>query len=453
MSDGRLLVVDDDDAHRKTLTGYLSRQGYRVAAADSAEQALMMLADADPEVILSDIRMPGLSGLDLLRKLIDSEHAADIILITAFEDMQTAVEAMKIGAYDYLVKPLDLDRIDAALERCFWERRNRRQAASVQEAVPALDLRNLMVGSDPKMIEIYKLIGKLAAVRTPVLIRGETGTGKERIARAIHAHSPAPDEPFMAVNCTALPDTLLESELFGHVRGAFTGAVGDRKGRFELAGRGTILLDEVGDVSPAFQAKLLRVLQEKEFQPVGAEQPRRTEARVIAATHRPMEDLVAEGDFREDLYFRLRVMEISVPPLRERRGDIPELARHLLRQVATEMGKGELVIPENVMERLVTYDWPGNVRELENALTRAAVHAQGAIARENLFLGATDRAPTAAPDLDDPTQASLESMERYHIQRVLAKTRGHKANAARMLGISRPRLNRLIEKYDISVPS
>jgi two-component system response regulator AtoC len=452
MKDGRLLVVDDDDAHRKTLAGYLTRQGYRVTAADSAEQALTVLADADPEVILSDIRMPGLSGIELLEKLTDSEHPADVILITAFEDMQTAVEAMKIGAYDYLVKPLDLDRIDAALERCFWERRSQRQAPAPAMREPALDLRNLLVGSDPKMIEIYKLIGKLAAVRTPVLIRGETGTGKERIAHAIHAHSPNSSEPFMAVNCTALPDTLLESELFGHVRGAFTGAVGDRKGRFELAGKGTILLDEVGDVSSAFQAKLLRVLQEREFQPVGAEQPRRTEARVIAATHRNIEDLVEAGDFREDLYFRLRVLEIVVPPLRERRGDIPELAQHILRQVSTEMGKGELVIPRPVMEKLVTYDWPGNVRELENALTRAAVHAQGAIAEENLFLGNAERATTAAPDLSDPSQASLESMERYHIQRVLAKTGGHKANAAKMLGISRPRLNRLIEKYDITVP-
>ncbi|HSM07847.1 MAG TPA: sigma-54 dependent transcriptional regulator [Gemmatimonadota bacterium] len=451
MKDGRLLVVDDDDAHRKTLAGYLTRQGYRVTAADSAEQALMLLAEADPEVILSDIRMPGLSGIELLEKLMESEHPADVILITAFEDMQTAVEAMRIGAYDYLVKPLDLDRIDAALERCFWERRSQ-QEARAEEEPPALDLRNLMVGSDPKMIEIYKLIGKLAAVRTPVLIRGETGTGKERIARAIHAHSANSDDPFMAVNCTALPDTLLESELFGHVRGAFTGAVGDRKGRFELAGKGTILLDEIGDVSAAFQSKLLRVLQEREFQPVGAEQPRRTEARVIAATHRNMEELVEEGDFREDLYFRLRVMEIVVPPLRERRGDIPDLAHHILRQVTTEMGKGELAIPDPVMDKLVTYDWPGNVRELENALTRAAVHAQGAIAEENLFLGATETAPTAAPDLSDPAQASLESMERYHIQRVLAKTGGHKANAAKMLGISRPRLNRLIDKYDITVP-
>jgi two-component system response regulator AtoC len=295
------------------------------------------------------------------------------------------------------------------------------------------------------MIEIYKTIGVLSGNRATVLVRGETGTGKEVIARAIHEHSEHASEPFIAVNCTALTDTLLESELFGHVKGAFTGATGSRKGYFELSGKGTIFLDEIGDTSVAFQAKLLRVLQEREYYPVGSERPMRTEARVLAATHRNLESMVEKGEFREDLYFRLRVIEISIPPLRARRTDIATLASHFMGKVEAEIGRKAPPISDEVMGILQAYDWPGNVRELENAITRAALLAKGAtIGTEHLSLG------RSVESLDvRGGDETLEAMERLHIQRVLAKAGGNKSLAARILDISRPRLDRMIDRHGL----
>jgi transcriptional regulator with GAF, ATPase, and Fis domain len=309
------------------------------------------------------------------------------------------------------------------------------------------------------MIEIYKLIGTLAETRTPVLLRGETGTGKEVIARAIHSNSAVAAEPFVAVNCTALPEPLLESELFGHVRGAFTGAANDRKGRFELAGRGTIFLDEIGDTTAAFQAKLLRVLQEREFHPVGSERTRRTEARVVAATHRPLERLVQEGRFREDLYFRLRVVEIVVPPLRERRDDIAPLAEHLLARATREMHRSGVVLTADALRALRAYDWPGNVRELEHTLTRALVLARGgSISAHLLALGVaapvsvSSGVPSASYDQRDDADQSMAAAERVHLARVLARCEGNKRQAARVLRVSRSRLDRMLEKHGLVAP-
>jgi transcriptional regulator with GAF, ATPase, and Fis domain len=297
------------------------------------------------------------------------------------------------------------------------------------------------------MIEISKLIASVASARTPVLIRGETGTGKEVIAKTIHYNSPQADEPFVALNCTAVPESLLESELFGHVRGAFTGAIGDRKGRFELAGDGTIFLDEIGDVGPAFQAKLLRVLQDGEFYPVGAERPRHTSARVLAATHRPLEELVRAGKFRDDLYFRLRVVEIVVPPLRDRRGDIRVLAEQLLARAAREQHKPTAFIPEDVMRLLEAYDWPGNVRELENALTRALVLARTPVlTAEHFALDAP--VPLGGNAVSDSSDESLAAAIRGYVERMLAATGGNKTHAARRLDISRQRLDRILSRGD-----
>ncbi|HUH12726.1 MAG TPA: sigma-54 dependent transcriptional regulator, partial [Longimicrobiales bacterium] len=309
-----------------------------------------------------------------------------------------------------------------------------------------------LVGRHPRMIEIYKMIGTLAQNRAPALIRGETGTGKELIARAIHFNSPWASEPCVAVNCTALAETLLESELFGHVKGAFTGAVGDRKGRFELAGSGTLFLDEIGDTTPGFQAKILRVLQDGDYYPVGGERPRKTDARVIAATHRALEDQVRDGSFREDLYFRLRVVEIRVPPLRERRDDIPRLARSLLVRVARDIHKDVRVIPDAVMARLQAYDWPGNVRELENVLTCAVVISHGpAISLDDVKLGAEASAAPEPASTEVPGD-SLAAVESAHVQRILIRMKGNKRRSAQVLGVSRPRLDRLIKKYGLVVP-
>ncbi|MGD8699314.1 MAG: sigma-54 dependent transcriptional regulator [Gemmatimonadales bacterium] len=447
-----ILVVDDDASIRETFEHHLTRSGHDVATAASAEEALGRLAEFDPALVITDLRMPGMDGLELLRRVREAAPDIDVLVITAHEDMRSAMEAMKAGAYDYLVKPLDLDQIDLLIERCLQGRRVKRRARQLSEEAAEPYALNHLVGRDPRMIEIYKLIGTLASNRAPVLIRGETGTGKEVIARAIHFNSASAQEPLVAVNCTALTETLLESELFGHVRGAFTGAVAEHRGRFELAGAGTIFLDEIGDVSPSFQAKLLRVLEDREFYLVGGERPRRTEARVIAATNRSIEGRIESGDFREDLYFRLKVVEIWVPPLRERRDDIPLLADHLLARIARDLHKDVRLIADDALRTLTSYDWPGNVRELENTLTRAVVLARGpAITAEHLSLGpATEvQGPLASAEVSD--DATLDAAERAHVERVLRRTGGNKRQAARILGISRPRLDRLIAKHGLMV--
>jgi len=450
----RILIADDDESIRETFEFHLSRAGHEVESVDSAEAALNRISSFDPHLVITDVRMGGMSGLELLKHL-QPTRKSEVIVMTAHEDMRSAVVALKDGAYDFLVKPLDLDQLDVVVNRCLRDGSARFRGVQLDEGeeehidVPE-DIENYQVGRDPKMIEIYKMIGILSDVRAPVLIRGETGTGKEMVARAIHSNSRFADTPFVAVNCAALPETLLESELFGHVRGSFTGATGDRKGRFEKAGSGTIFLDEIGDTSGSFQTKLLRVLQSQEFFPVGSDTPRHTDARIIAATHQPVEQLIREKRFREDLYFRLRVVEITVPPLRERRGDIPLLAKFLLRKAAKAMDKPDVsVIPDAAMKRLTHYDWPGNVRELENALTRAVVMARGkAISEEYLSFGAVDEIVhgDGTGGEENGANHTLEDMELLHVRRILSKTGGNKSQAAELLNISRSRLDRMLAK-------
>jgi two-component system response regulator AtoC len=410
-----------------------------------------------------------MTGLQLLEKVRANLPGVEVIVVTGHEDMGSAVSAMKAGAFDYLVKPVDLDRVESLVARCLREQALNREVAeepgSGEIEEPDEGSGNRVVGKDPHMIEIYKMIGVLARNRATVLVRGETGTGKEMIARAIHANSAHAEEPFIAVNCTALTDTLLESELFGHAKGAFTGAVSNRRGYFELAGSGTVFLDEIGDTSPEFQTKLLRVLQERTFYPVGGEEQRTTEARIVAATHQPIERRVEEGAFREDLYFRLRVVEIRVPPLRERRDDIPMLADALLARIRRETRQPVRHISSAAMELLMEHEWPGNVRELENALTRAAILARGAaIGPEHLSLlasapvdwrvvrGAGAPAPATSPTPPAERDVTLDSAIARHVQKVLLQARGNKSETARLLEISRSRLQRLVEKFDLDVP-
>ncbi len=439
----RVLLVDDDATVRASLSEALRDRDTEVCGAESAEAALAQLDQLQPEVVLTDVRMPGLDGIELLRLLRQRCPGADVILMSAYDDMPTVVSAMREGAFDFVPKPIDLHDLRRVMARLVEDRRTRERVRWASEQGAVRYQLDQVIGRDARMIEIYKLVGQLAGNRASVLIRGETGTGKELIARAIHYNSPEAREPFVAVNCTALPTTLLESELFGHKRGAFTGAVSDRRGRFALAGRGTIFLDEIGDTSPEFQAKLLRVLEDHAYYPVGSERPERTEARVIAATHRELEAFIAGGQFREDLYYRLRVVEIRVPPLRERLGDLPVLAQHVVRRAAEEMHRPPPVISKEALEALLAHDWPGNVRELDNALTRAVVLATGNVIRPEHLTLAARPTPQAA---ELPT---LEELERRHVARVLEATQGHKSRAAQILGISRPRLNRLIEKYGL----
>ena len=440
----RVLVVDDDPTVLTSVADALSEDGITVTTADDGSRALALIERADPGVVLSDVRMPDIDGLTLLREIKARSPETDVVMMTAFDDMATVVSSMRGGAVEFLVKPLDLDQLRRTIRRVFDDRRSRSRARS-QAADQPFDAGGL-IGRTPEMIAIYKLIGQAAGTRATVLIRGESGTGKELVARAIHANSPTAAEPFIPVNCAALPQTLLESELFGHERGAFTGAVTARRGRFALAGRGTIFLDEIGDTSLEFQSKLLRVLQDREFQPVGADRTERTEARILAATHRDLESMVAERSFREDLYYRLRVVEIVIPPLRERAADIPLLATHMIRKAATTLAASVPVLSDDAVARLLEHSWPGNVRELENCVTRAVVLAAGNVVRpEHLSIASPSRRAT-----DAALVRPLHELEREQISRALAVTGGHKARAAELLGVSRPRLNRLLEKYDLS---
>ncbi|MBT8487867.1 MAG: sigma-54 dependent transcriptional regulator [Gemmatimonadetes bacterium] len=443
-----VLVVDDDQAHRETLHRHLSSMGHEVSMASSGVEALNRLAAIQPDIVLTDIRMPGgVDGFDVLKKAKAHAPEVDVVLLTGFASVQPAIDAIRDGASDFLLKPLDLDQVDEVMDRCVEDRRRRRDAVTpVDLGMPDLPSERL-VGRHPKMVDIYKTVGALSKGRSTVLLRSETGTGKELIARAIHENSPARDEPFLAVNCAALPDSMLESELFGHVKGAFTGASSDRKGLFELAGSGTILLDEIGDTSPTFQAKLLRVLQEKEFHPVGGERIRTTNARVIASTNRDLARLVAEGEFREDLLFRLRVVEIELPPLRERKSDVPLLVGHFLQKVGRELGRPACGISRGAMAALMAHHWPGNVRELENTLARAVVLCRSStVTLQDIAFA--DGPSKVRPESDGQTLADIE---RAHVQRVLSHAGGNKAEAARVLGISRPKLYRMVDGYDLTV--
>jgi DNA-binding NtrC family response regulator len=443
-----LLIVDDDVRIRASLARSLRSVAEPIAVAGSGEEALTRIAESTPDVILTDVRMPGLGGMELLRLVRQRVPEVDVILMTAFDDLPLVAAAMRDGATDFLVKPLDLHQLRRLLERVYEDRAARSKSpgrASEVGASPAA-----LVGRDPRMVEIFKVVGQVAGSRTNVVIRGESGTGKELIARAIHESSPYRDEPFVAVNCTALPSTLLESELFGHVKGAFTGATSDRRGRFAQAGRGSIFLDEIGDTTADFQSKLLRVLQEREYYPVGADRPERTEARVIAATHRDLEALVAVGAFREDLYYRLRVVEIHVPPLRQRMADIPQLSEHLLAKATRALGRTPPALSREAQGELLSHRWPGNVRELENTLTRAAVLASGDVIRPE-HLGLEPHRDASAPAA--PRLTTLEQVEREHLEQVWAATDHHKMRAAKILGVSRPRLDRLLGKYGLDAPS
>jgi DNA-binding NtrC family response regulator len=462
----RIMVVDDDPDHLRVVCAILEESGYEVQDAEDAEQALSRIHEFQPALVLTDLRMPGMNGVELLERLGEGMEGVEVIVMTGHEDMASAIGAMRAGAFDYVVKPMEVSTLQNLVERCLRERDLNLKAGKVPAAEVDEGDGPAVIGRDPRLIEIFKLIGVLARNRSTVLVRGETGTGKEVMARAIHAHSLHAEEPFLAVNCTALADTLLESELFGHVKGAFTGAVSSRKGYFEMAGTGTIFLDEIGDTTLEFQTKLLRVLQDRTFFPVGGETARKTEARIITATHQDLETLVEEGGFREDLYFRLRVVEIVVPPLRERRGDIPDLAAHLLGRIRRETQQDVRHIAASAMASLTDYDWPGNVRELENALTRASLLARGStIGLEHLRLG-TDRPEGMSEGMDgdeggmgfqggailasgagDGPDWTLDGAIGVQVLRVLRHTLWNKSEAARLLKISRSRLARLVEKF------
>ncbi|MCJ7612877.1 MAG: sigma-54 dependent transcriptional regulator [Candidatus Aminicenantes bacterium] len=442
-----ILIIDDDPLIRKTLSSHLSKQGLEVLLAENGEQGLGRLAESDPELILLDIRLPDLDGLEVLRRIRESgQRKVTVVIMTAFDDMKTTVEAIKLGAFEYLVKPLDFIELDLTINKAFQVKKlEEKLDYLVQERQKEYTIDNI-VGRSPQMREVFKLIGSVATSRANVLIEGESGTGKELVAKAIHYNSPTKDEPFIVINCSAMSDTLLESELFGHVKGAFTDAVSETKGKFEIAGKGSLFLDEIGDISPNLQSKLLRVIESRDFMKVGGEKILKTEARIIAATNQNLKTLIAKGKFREDLYYRLKVVEIILPPLRERREDIPELVDYLAEKINRDLRKNVRKIPEDVKKLLTELPWKGNVRELENALTRAVLLAKGdVVLKENLPL------EPAEQKLVTRELVSLDEVEKAYIQHVLGQCKGNKSRTCQILKISRPTLDKKIKDYKLEV--
>jgi DNA-binding NtrC family response regulator len=400
-----------------------------------------------PSLVILDINLPGLHGLEVLKKIKAMDPKAIVIMITAFDDMQTTVEAIKLGAFEYICKPIDYDELLLSLRKAErMQEMDTKLDYLVTEASREWSIDNI-IGRTTQMREVFKTIGMLSRSKTTVLLRGESGTGKELVARAIHYNSDNRNEPFVAINCTALAEGLLESELFGHIKGAFTGALRDSRGKIEVAANGTLFLDEIGDISPSLQVKLLRVVENREYSRVGSEKLQRTEARIIGATNRDLEELVNRGKFREDLYYRLKVVEVKLPPLRERKEDIPLLVAYLLQKINRRLHANVRKVPDNVMQLLTNYEWRGNVRELENALTRAVTLSRGDILlAEHLPL------PTSDPGRLTRELGSLKEMEKQYIDHVLRYTKWNKSRASEILGITRPTLDKKIKDYGLVDP-
>jgi len=439
-----VLIIDDDKLIRKSLASHFRKKGFQVFSAQDGGVGIKLFKENLPDLVLLDIRLPDVNGLEVLKKIKKQNPQACIIIMTAYDDMKTTVEAVKSGAFEYLVKPLDYVELDLVIDKVYKVKNlEDKMSYLVGEKQKEYTIDNI-IGSTSEMREVYKLIGSVANTRANILIQGESGTGKELVAKAIHYNSIYGDEPFIVINCSALSDTLLESELFGHVKGAFTDAVHETKGKFEVAGKGTLFLDEIGDVSLNLQSKLLRVIENRDFMKVGGEKLLKTEARVIAATNHELKNLVKQGKFREDLYYRLKVVEIHLPPLRERKEDIPELVAYLLEKINRELRKNVKKVPPDVMDYLVDFPWKGNVRELENALTRAVILAKGdVLLKENLPQEKKEK------EIIPKKLVSLNEVEKEYIQHVLKKVKGNKSKASRILQISRPTLDKKISDYHI----
>jgi DNA-binding NtrC family response regulator len=446
MMKGRILVVDDEANARNALAEILKEEGYSVDTAADGFKALARAEELGPELVLTDLKMPGMDGVKLLDKLREGTPDLPVVVMTAFGAVDTAVAAMRAGAADYLTKPLNTDELLLVVQRSLEAARLRREAAGLRAELAERYRFENIIGAAPQMQQVFKTVAQVAPSRATILLSGESGTGKELVAAAIHQRSPRARGPFVKLHCAALAESLLESELFGHERGAFTGADRRREGRFEQANGGTLFLDEVGEIPLATQVKLLRVLQEHEFERVGGNQSLHVDVRLIAATNRDLKAMVGAGAFREDLFYRLNVINLRLPALRERASDIPALARHFLERYAAENGKPVTRITDLALGRLRAYPWPGNVRELENVIERAVVLAEGdAIDADHLppDLAAADR----SSDVPVIPGSSMEHIERYAITRTLEACGGSTARAAEMLGISVRKIQYKLHEY------
>ncbi len=439
----KILIVDDEPSVRNSLRDWFTEDGFKVETAEDGQAALKCMHAGPFDIVLVDLKMPGMDGITLEKRIREIDRDVAVIILTAFASVETAVEALKLGAFDYITKPVDPDELSNTVRNALKQRELHQENVRLKAKVTELMLPSPIIGDSPRMKHVLDLIATVARTDATVVIRGESGTGKELIARAIHAQSERRFFPIVAVNCGAIPETLLESELFGHEKGAFTGAQYRRKGKIELANGGTLFLDEIGDVTSKMQVDLLRVLETHQFHRLGGNREITSDFRLVCATNQDLESLIQEGTFREDLYYRINVFVIDVPPLRARKEDIPELTRYFVEKYAHAMGKPVKQVSPEADSMMMAYGWPGNVRELENAIERAMVVGTGPqIEPEDLPLH-VERRPRAESEL------TLASMERDHIRTVLRHEKGNITRAARVLGIDRGTLYHKLERYGI----
>jgi two-component system NtrC family response regulator len=451
-----VLIVDDEKNYLVVLEALLAPEGYEIMTADNAQAALGLIKDADLDLVITDMKMPGMSGMELLEASKRKKPELPVIMMTAYGTIEMAVEAMKKQAYDYITKPFQNEELKLTVQKALQNHRLIKENRLLTEALSDRYQYGKIIGKSKPMLEIYDLIRKVAQSKASVLITGPSGTGKELIAKAIHYDSPRKERPFISVNCGALTETLLESELFGHEKGAFTGAISMKKGRFELADGGTLFLDEVGEMPPSLQVKLLRVLQEMEFERVGGTKTIEVDVRVLSASNRKLKENVAEGGFREDLFYRLNVIHIEVPPLKERKEDIRLLVHHFIEKYRQDEGKGKIELAPQTWKALYSYPWPGNVRELENVIERAVVLNSGALIEFGDLPPEFSEKPLEldvdrfiSPDAE--LQPTLERIEEKMIRRALAQANNVQAHAAEMLGITKSLIQHKMKKYNIQV--
>ena len=449
----KILVVDDDSGMRDTLEAVLTADGYKVTTASNGKEAIDTLGGSKFDITLLDLKMPDCKGTELLPKIKELDPDNIVIMMTAYGTIKTAVEAVKLGAYDFITKPFELEEVRMIIQKALDMKQLSGENAKLREILSENVVLKGVVGNSPEMIKVFETIKKVVNYDVTVLITGESGTGKELIAHAVHHNSSRRDMPFIKLNCAALPETLLESELFGYEKGAFTGAATSKPGRFELAKGGTIFLDEICDTSPAMQAKLLRVLQEKEFERVGGTKTTKADVRIVTATNKDIKKEVDEGNFRSDLYFRLNVVNVHLPPLRDRKEDIPELVHFIIKELNEQFDKNFASVSPEVMNALLKYQWPGNIRELRNVLEKSVLLGDGnEITLKHLPDEMKDISPSAEQS-PAPGGTTLEEMERVQIYNALQKNNWNQTKAAELLGIHRNTLREKIKKFDIRMPA
>lgn len=449
----KILIIDDNKLILRTLKGTLTKVGYIIIEAEDGEAGLLLVRTEHPDLVITDFQMPGIDGLEVLSKIRKLYISLPVILLTGFGDVVLTIKSIQLGAFDFLEKPIDPEQLKTTIKLALNSVKvsnSLNEVLHVDSSSEHMLEDNILVGKTPQMKEIFKNIGRISLSKVNVLIQGETGTGKELIARLVHYFGITSNQPLVVVNCSALTESLLESELFGHVKGSFTGSVRDKKGKFELAGEGTILLDEISEISLNTQVKLLRVIQELEFERVGGEEVIPMKARIITATNRNLETLIKEGKFREDLYYRLKVFTIDLPPLRERKEDIRDLVIHFLYKLNKRFNRNVVKIGDGVIEMLKAHDWLGNVRELENTILQAIVMSKSdVLEKENITLNFRQQKDGVQVHQEIPQFRSLAEIEKYHIKRILDEVKWNKLEASRVLEITRPTLNAKIEKYNL----